>query len=349
MKKIINLKHFGLFFCVLFLLSGCVSMPTVPPTEVDQGIVLKDLCRDQNIRWDWDSVAQVVTLTSGFQTAKVLVGSNIVIVGEDKIELIEPVKVVHSSVIVPSDFQYKVVSRLKNLSPVKNVQDSRMYKVRTIILDAGHGGKDPGALGGSGSREKDIVLDITERVRKILLKNGFKIIMTRNSDKFITLKLRTEIASKSKAELFVSIHANSNPSKNVKGVETYSSKPLNATDRNEDQRKRNEYLMFRDLKMKHTDSTVKSILSDMLYSYKEAESAQLALNVTEEVANISGTRFIGAKDARFFVLRNTLIPAVLVEVGFLTNSKEEKLLKTSSYRQKIAMGVAKSIINYAQN
>jgi len=105
--------------------------------------------------------------------------------------------------------------------------------------------------------------------------------------------------------------------------------------------------MFRKLSLKNGDSDVKNIVSDMLYDYKQAESLELAGYLTHNTTKILKAKNRGEKNSRFFVLRNTLIPAVLVEVGFLTNPKEWKLLQTSGYRQKIADGLSESIIKYA--
>ena len=214
------------------------------------------------------------------------------------------------------------------------------------MIDPGHGGKDPGALSRNGYQEKVVNLDVAKRVRKILEENGVKVIMTRDKDEFITLPERTEIASRSRADLFVSIHANSSPARSVFGLETYWLRELSAQDKKEDQRVDNHRLMFKHLAMRKDSKDLDQMLSEMMYLYKQSEAQAFASSAAKNVTELTRTKNLGRKQARFFVLRNTLIPAVLVEVGFMTNRREEKNLKLTAYRQKIAEGLAKTILDY---
>lgn len=234
------------------------------------------------------------------------------------------------------------------LSKKKDKNVFQIKKVRTIVLDAGHGGKDPGAIGRSGVKEKIVALDITKRLKKALERKGFKIVMTRNKDVFISLKKRTEIASHLNADLFVSIHANANRVRSVHGMEVYTLRHLNILEKNEAQRKNNHKHFFKALVMKENERDVEKILEEKLYNHKQDAAHSLAKKVVKETSRFIKAKNLGVKQSRFFVLRNTLIPAILVEVGFLSNPREERLLKSSSYRQKIANGLAKSIVNYAQ-
>lgn len=336
--------------CVFIFLSlmtgGCATVSVQPVISTHKEITLKDICAQNNVYWQWDYVSQVATLEYKGVTAKVLVGSTLVLVGKDRVTLSAPVRMTQSTVVVPLDFQSKVISRLRQSSIQQ--KGYGLPKIRKIIIDAGHGGKDPGAIGRSGVQEKKIVLDISKRLKKILLNRGYKVKMTREKDEFISLAKRTEITSKSVADLFVSIHANSSPVRGVHGLEVYTADYLSFKERNEDQRKKNQNLMFRRLSMKRNDSSIKNIISDMLYVHKQRESKILAKHLAKKTTRLIKTKNRGEKKSRFYVLRNTLIPAILVEVGFLTNPKEVKLLQTGSYRQKIANGLAKSIIDYAK-
>ncbi|MCK5180856.1 MAG: N-acetylmuramoyl-L-alanine amidase [Candidatus Omnitrophica bacterium] len=340
-------KKFLTGLCVLVLgtlISGCATVPKQPSVSAKKETYLKDICDRNNISWRWDQVSQVVTLRFRGIEAKVLVGSDLVIIGGDRITLSAPTRTVRSTVIVPFDFQSKVVSRLR-----REAGRGKGYvipKVRSIIIDAGHGGKDPGAIGRTGLQEKDVVLDICKRLKKILQERGFKIKMTRESDNFISLKERTEIASRANVDLFISIHANSWFTRGVYGFETYSARELGFVDRIATQRKRNESLMFNNLSIKRNALDVERIVSDMLYEHKQAESKLLAKRIGAKTAKLIKAKNRGAKKERFFVLRNTLIPAILVEVGFLSNSKEEKLLKTKAYRRKISESLARSLLDY---
>ena len=128
-------------------------------------------------------------------------------------------------------------------SPKVKVIHKKPLRPIVVVIDPGHGGKDPGAIGRSGVQEKKIVLDISKRLKKILLNRGYKVKMTREKDEFISLQGRTEIASKSMADLFVSVHANSSPVRSVHGLEVYAAEYLDFKSRNEEQRKKNQNLI----------------------------------------------------------------------------------------------------------
>ena len=339
MKKIRPL----LFFLIFALTLSLVGCHTAPPSHISV-LYLKDVCTLYNISWQWDSVSQVVTLRKGDKKAEVIVGSDVVILGGEKIYLSESLRRQKGAIIVPADFKSKVIDRLteQGVSPTPAFVSKKPFK---IIVDAGHGGKDPGTTGRFGTREKDVALDIARRLRDDLQRSGFAVQMTRDRDEFISLEQRTEIASNSDADLFVSVHANSSPSRNVQGVEVYTLRTLEYSEKKEEQRQKNHRLLFNHLAMEQTPS-VNEILTDMLFNNKCAESPRLASYASRSICREAKADSRGVKRAGFFVLRNTLIPAILVEVGFLSNVGEERLLKTDEYRQKIADGLASSIVTY---
>ncbi len=229
---------------------------------------------------------------------------------------------------------------------VSGTEDFFLKKIQQIVIDPGHGGKDPGAIGVKGLQEKGVVLDIAKRLKKILEHDGVQVKMTRETDEFISLPERTQFASRTKADLFISIHANSSPARSICGMEVFSLSDLGSWERNEVQRKENQRILFNRLAMKAMPAQVQDIVEDMLYCHKQTESDILALKVIDKTTKLAKTKNRGLKYSRFFVLRNTLVPAVLVEVGFLTNPKEEALLNTGAYRQKIADGLAASLLDY---
>ena len=328
------------FFCVLALavfISGCASVPPTPrPGEIN----LKDLCDRYDVQLESDSVSQVVTLSGPDFKARALIGSDVVIVGPEKVTLSNKVRRARRMIIVPPDFEDKILRKVKKVSGVS------LRKFKKIVVDAGHGGKDPGARGRSGVREKFVVLDIAKRLKRNLMKNGFQVIMTRDKDEFISLEKRTEIATRAKADLFVSVHANSNHVRALEGIEVYYMGTFLTKDRNENQRVKNEDVLFRHLAVQRSSSDLEDIITDMLYNFKQTESRPLAARLAREAAKSAGAQNRGDRQARFFVLRNTLIPSILVETGYLSNSKEEKLLQSGSYRQKIADGIAEGIRAY---
>ena len=337
-----KLKISVLIFILAFIVNGCASSKPANTTAYHEKF-LKKLCEHYGISLQWDHISQLITLTYEGKETKILVGSPMAIVNGDAITLSGPVVMIESSIVVPADFIVKVVEpmRVKSTAPAYP-----SLAIREVIIDPGHGGKDPGAVGVSGAQEKDIVLDIAKRLKKILENRGLRVIMTRETDVFISLQERTEIASRSKADLFISIHANSSLVQTVYGIEVFSLKGLSSLEQNEAQREMNHQILFKSLTMKRHNENLEKILADMLYSYKQAESHELADHAAEKISRFVKTKNRGMKYARFYVLRNTLIPAVLVEVGFLSNTREERLLANGLYRQKVADGLAKSILEY---
>ncbi len=343
-------RPFLIFVCLLTLgfFAGCATVPKKSLPSANEAF-LKDLCDLHQIHIEWDNVSRVVTLSFQDQRAKFLVGSDVVFINNDKIYLSSATRIEQSAIIVPIDFKTKIIDRLTPVIYKHHAVTYAAHPLREVIIDPGHGGKDPGAIGRVGTREKDIVLDVSRRIKRLLEKDGIKVRMTRNRDEFITLQGRTEMACRSKADLFVSIHANSSPVKAVSGMEIYSLRDLDYSERNEAQRKANTDLMFRHLLMDRKDHDLQNIVSDLLYSYKQAEGSYLAGYISEQVPEISRIKSRGSKVARFYVLRNTMIPAVLVEIGYVTNPQEERQLRQSVYRQKIAGALAETISSYVRS
>ncbi len=217
--------------------------------------------------------------------------------------------------------------------------------VGTIVIDAGHGGKDPGALSPGGGREKDVVLDIAKRLRTILRKRlKFKVITTRDTDRFIPLEERTGIANTKKADLFISIHANASHNRKARGVSTYF---LNlSTDK-----QAMELAAFENSTSTKNIGQLQSILNDLMKNSKIKESSRLAGCVQGALVgrlrkSYSKVRDLGVKQAPFYVLIGAQMPSILVEVSFISNKMESQRLALPVYRQKIAEGLADGVQKY---
>lgn len=233
---------------------------------------------------------------------------------------------------------------------IKNVSFTppRDSKIKTIVIDPGHGGKDPGAIGRGGLREKDVALDIALRLEKRLKANcNCRVLLTRSTDVFIPLEERTAFANTNDADLFVSIHANSNKKRNVSGVETYFLSPARSKDEGYVAAQENMMSMESD-----NDDTndLAFILYDMQSTDKINESSRMAAMVQQ--ALVKGLKLRhrshdhGVKQAMFYVLHGARMPSVLVETSFISNANEEKLLRGSAYRQEIAEGIADGLTDY---
>jgi N-acetylmuramoyl-L-alanine amidase len=223
---------------------------------------------------------------------------------------------------------------------------------RRIVLDPGHGGHDPGAVGPKNLYEKDVVLDIALKLKKVLMEDPFnEVFLTRERDIFIPLEERTAIANRKNADLFVSIHANASPRREAKGIETYL---LNWTDDEEAIRvaaRENAISLKKMRAMNRQVDIVDVIKSDLIRENKRDESIKLANYIQRSlISNLdSDTKLVlnlGVKQALFYVLFGAKMPSVLVEVSFISNPEEERLLSNDAYRTEIAKGIAKGLNTY---
>lgn len=223
---------------------------------------------------------------------------------------------------------------------------------RRIVIDPGHGGHDPGAIGPSGLHEKDVVLDIALRLKKILLSDPLnEIILTRETDRFIPLEERTAIANNKNADLFVSIHSNANPVRRVKGIETYL---LNWTNDEEAMTvaARENKISLKKMKEMHRQMDVLGMIkNDLLRQNKREESLKLAHFIQRSMISTLNNNYktrvdLGVKQALFYVLFGAKMASVLVEVSFISNPQEEQLLLKESYRMQIAKAIAAGLNTY---
>jgi N-acetylmuramoyl-L-alanine amidase len=217
-------------------------------------------------------------------------------------------------------------------------------KLSRVVIDAGHGGHDTGSLGPTGYTEKELVLDVSKRL-KTLIENemGAEVVMTRTEDKFVPLESRTQIANKESADLFVSIHANSSKIKSVRGVETFF---LNF---NTQSREALETATRENAASELGIHELQDIVNKIILNDKVDESRELAQyiqNAMAKRANAGSNR--GVKQAPFVVLLGANMPSILAEVSFISNPDEEKKLKTAAYRQQIAESLYQGIKSYAE-
>ncbi len=227
-------------------------------------------------------------------------------------------------------------------------------KIKTIAIDAGHGGHDPGAIGRNGLKEKDVTLDIAKRLAVLVKERlGCNVIMTRSRDVFIRLEDRPAIAKTKGADLFVSIHVNSNRRRNARGIETYV-QGLRASDKDAMATAARENATTTKT-LSNLDSELKKILRGLTKSDDDEESLYLADSVQGSLVNDlrpinrhAGDLKARMKRAFFYVLINTEMPSILAEVGFISNPEEEKLLSKDSYRQSIAEALCEGIKKYIE-
>jgi N-acetylmuramoyl-L-alanine amidase len=225
------------------------------------------------------------------------------------------------------------------------------FKLRTIVIDAGHGGKDPGCSG-FGSREKDIALDVAIKLGEFIKQNmeEVKIIYTRKSDVFIELHERAAIANRNNADLFISVHVNSGPS-GLYGTETFCM-GLHKSEQNLEiaQRENSSILMEHNHEKEYDGFDPKSPQSYILFSlYQSAfmsNSTKLAGKIEKEFAENNNRHSRGVKQAGFLVLWKTSMPSVLVETGFLTDTTDANYLKEEKGRVDTAWGIYSAIEDF---
>jgi N-acetylmuramoyl-L-alanine amidase len=222
-------------------------------------------------------------------------------------------------------------------------------RIRRIVVDAGHGGHDPGAIGPRRVREKDVTLAMARRLARRLREAGFEVVLTRADDRFIALEERTAIANTARGDLFVSIHANANPRRSRAGVETYF---LNTdSDRYAARLAARENGL--DLGDGEGGAEVSRILTDLGAKASADASRRLARMVQREVttgvrARVGEVRDLGVKSALFYVLLGARMPAVLVETAHISNREEERRLGSARYQEEVAAGIARAVTGFAQ-
>ncbi|MDR2162116.1 MAG: N-acetylmuramoyl-L-alanine amidase [Desulfovibrio sp.] len=238
------------------------------------------------------------------------------------------------------------VPRNRNGEPApEDIMEQLGLTVRTIMLDPGHGGKDPGCTANK-LVEADFTLDMARRIGPLLTKKGFTVLYTRTDNRFLSLPDRTEMANKKKVDLFISIHLNANPSSAVHGLETYY---LNEAKTNEAAKvaSRENGVSVRNI------SDLQFILTDVMLSAKLEESRALAQCVHKAILDsLRAGRWTasdnGVRSAPFHVLMGARMPAILLEFGYASNAREAQNLRTGAFLQRQAEGVAQGIAAYKE-
>lgn len=253
------------------------------------------------------------------------------------------------SSVLPAKRYKKIEEKPKTVT--KKSKSIRSNRDKLIVIDAGHGGHDTGAIGG-GKREKDLVLQISKRLERELKKEGYTVHMTRRDDRFLKLPERTKIADKNNAAVFISIHANSVPKSKqnkIQGIETFF---LQNTRDAKSQRiaERENKAVLKGMNQLSRNVIVDSVLSGP----KIVESNKLAIDVQRRIMTNLHRRYKGVKDggvrhAPFWVLVGASRPSILVEVGYISHPTERKRLFMPRYQELIAKGIAEGVDSYLNN
>lgn len=264
------------------------------------------------------------------------------------------------TVKTPARSPAPLIGARKNSNPPKKPTSATTstkkarWALTTIVIDAGHGGKDPGAIGIDDLQEKVVTLSVARRLRDELKRAmpGVRIIMTRESDVFVELDRRGEIANRRGGRLFISIHCNSMPEKPhpVSGFECYILRPGRSGDAAAVAGKENDAVRYETRAQKYkTNNADGTIVAGMAQSAFARYSEDAAQRISRELRNGTSLNDRGVHQAGFYVLVGAAMPAVLVEIGYLTSESDILLLKSANGRQKIAKSIANGIVAYQKH
>ncbi len=353
MQKRLKLIYLFLACALCFvILAGCATTGTraIPAYNINgtSYISLATLASAEGFNLKFDTFARTIQMDKGTHRITLMLNDRTVLVDGESRNLSGPVQIYKSTIVVPGSFRGQIVDPL---FPVAASERAPVYvsKIKKVVIDPGHGGRDPGAIGrSSGVREKDITLDIALRLGRILRSQGIEVILTRASDTTVSLAYRVDKAHGTGADIYISIHANANRVRSLDGFEVY----YIAENAGDNQRAR---LSAKEVKpdfdadcFAGSSYDLKTVLWEMVYTANRAESIELAQAICRSIDRNLDVSVFRIKGARYYVLKGVRMPGVLVEVGYLSNPKEERLLRNSSYRQQLAEGIARGLNDYAR-
>lgn len=322
---------------VIVFLAGCAASSSISgpagysPSDY---IAIEDFCKNHNFKYSFDTIDDMVRIYSDDKEVRLLLGSHIAYLNANIINLGKVPFYSTGRIFLPRELNARIFED-------KTTFFRPVYNIKTIVIDSGHGGKDPGAVSSSGFYEKTINLKVAKFLKTDLEKRGFKVILTREHDVYLTLEERIAVAKKYDADLFISMHANSNRSRQVSGLEVYYLSPSRLDSQS------------RAVKLARTDTVwfkksvpfdAKTILWDMLLVKNYSLSVEFAHDLYFMFKKL-GFKIKPPKQAPFYVLRYAYVPAVLVEMGYLSNRYEEKILKKTYYQKQIAETIASSVVS----
>jgi N-acetylmuramoyl-L-alanine amidase len=243
-----------------------------------------------------------------------------------------------------------------NLSPTpiktSKQERTRAKKQFVIALDPGHGGRDPGAIGKKGTREKDIALAVAKKMKTLINRTpGYRAVLTRDGDRYITLRNRVKKARQAEADIFISIHADSFHKSNVKGASVYALSLSGASSEAARwiARKENSSDLIGGISLDDKDDLIASVLLDLSQTATIQDSLELGSDVLSHIGKVSRLNNRKVQQAGFAVLKAPDMPSILIETAFLSNPTEEKKLRSPKHQHKLAKAVFSGIRNHLKN
>ena len=330
-------KLLRIIFFVFLLSYGAVL------TSNAQNISTVDLaqfCAVKGLHYRLDPLTQIAEVSTASSRLKFHVGSDYALVDDRLVRLNAKTRLERGAVLA-GDSAKTYLDSLVQREPVS-------HTIHKVVLDAGHGGEDMGAISPWGLKEKNVVLDVTRRVKELLEARGLEVVMTRDSDVFIPLAGRAAIANRTEADFFVSIHANASPSRSLDGFEIYYLSEATDDAALALERAENSTLRFDPVSKRSLSKDAQRIFWDLRESENRKESLKIAERMMDIVAGSLKTGARRIRTANFYVLKWTECPAVLVETGYLTNRQDEKLLRSPIYKKELAQAIVAGIWKYKE-
>ncbi|MCP4649102.1 MAG: hypothetical protein GY853_03325 [PVC group bacterium] len=339
------------FFICSLLISGCASSKALKRTDgaqlrIDKKHYLKltDVCSEHGVSWQWDGFSDIVIVKKLNREIRLYPGSSLILHNGQIQDMYMPVQISKGLILVPISFLNLVADGPKDF-----IDQEKEYTlgIERVVIDPGHGGKDPGASS-NGIQEKNIALDVAQRLKQELVKQGIQVIMTRDTDVFIPLHERAEIANRAKADFFISIHVNASTSSTPHGFEAfYLSDKYDNFSKAVQIRENAVVKLEKGSEHKYT-TDLNATLWDMILAENRIESIEMAYAISEKMERMLHLKTRYIKGANFYVLKGTCVPAVLLEIGYLTNGTEGARLNNVYYRQMIAETIAAGIVGYKE-
>ncbi len=266
-----------------------------------------------------------ITMSDGTSTFMICPGMSSALLNGNAVHSIQFVNADDTGILVPKDMWDLIRDIFKN---------ARIGGIRKIVLDAGHGGRDHGATGKTGLREKDVNLSIVLRLAQDLRERGMEVVLTRDSDVFISLNERVRICNRENPDLFISMHINASRSRSANGVETYFAREtlddlVRARNASGSSGSGDYYMR---LAMAHT-----------LFDMSRCRSIEIGAKVQESLHQVLSSADRGVKGAGFRVLKGAMCPALLLEIGFISNPDTERKLRSSKYLDSIVRSIVSAI------
>lgn len=307
-------------------------------------------CNTYNLDYKWDHIVNSATIRTKYDNIVLRAGSNVMLLNGSEKKLDRPVILAEGTVYVPVSFAKNIAGPIIGKAPAEKIEEPerpKRVRIKTIVLDPGHGGNDVGAIGRRlGLKESEMALSLSRKIKNILEGNGINVIMTRDSDNFIPLSRRSEIANRASADLFVSVHINASRSRSMRGFECYFlSNNADDNARASQARDSGRLKTTEGAEVEHSYRLDKT-LWDMKLSEDRRQSAELSSYICDSIKNNFTMGNRGIRSARFYVLKYTRIPAILVEAGYISNRYEEMKLKDPKFLDRVADAIAEGILKF---